>query len=179
MRELSPIILVTKPPSGAQGECREDAANYGHPGHNAGPVELSNPRPVNSHANQGLWRNIGGTQLPASSTECRKPMPCLIEGAGTRTRDLRIKSPLLYQLSYASEAVQKLEYERQVVVQPRRRCGRDIEPKRTNEVAAARAHLLTAGRTGCPIERDAGVCPRRLERASVGNTHCHARPAGP
>ena len=28
-----------------------------------------------------------------------------------------------------------------------------------NEVAAARAHLLTAARTGCAIERDAGVCP--------------------
>ena len=27
------------------------------------------------------------------------------EGAGTRTRDLRIKSPLLYRLSYASELV--------------------------------------------------------------------------
>src|SRR5947209_2521168 len=27
-----------------------------------------------------------------------------------------------------------------------------------NEVAAARAHLLTAGRTGCQIERDAGAC---------------------
>src|SRR5438270_5888164 len=27
--------------------------------------------------------------------------PVMIEGAGTRTRDLRIKSPLLYRLSYA------------------------------------------------------------------------------
>src|SRR5262245_61387782 len=46
-----------------------------------------------------------------------------------------------------------------------------------NEVAAARAHLLTAGRTGCPIGRDAGVCLRRLEQASSGNTHRRARPA--
>ena len=29
---------------------------------------------------------------------------CRIEGVGTRTQDLRIKSPLLYQLSYASAA---------------------------------------------------------------------------
>jgi hypothetical protein len=48
-----------------------------------------------------------------------------------------------------------------------------------NEVAAARAHLLTAGRTGYPIRRDAGVCPRGLERASSGSTHRRARPAGP
>ena len=31
----------------------------------------------------------------------RKLLPCKSEAAGARTQDLRIKSPLLYQLSYS------------------------------------------------------------------------------
>jgi hypothetical protein len=45
------------------------------------------------------------------------------------------------------------------------------------EVAAARARLLTAARTGCVIERNTGVCPRRLKRATSGNTRSRVRPA--
>ncbi len=39
------------------------------------------------------------------------PLPGVVpssEGAGTRTQDLRIKSPLLYRLSYASETLQSI-----------------------------------------------------------------------
>ena len=46
-----------------------------------------------------------------------------------------------------------------------------------NELAAARARLLTAARTGCVIERHTGVCPRRLKPATSGNTHSRVRPA--
>jgi hypothetical protein len=42
---------------------------------------------------------------------------------------------------------------------------------------ADRSHLLTAGRTGCPIRRDAGGVQRCLERAAHGNTHRRASPA--
>jgi hypothetical protein len=56
--------------------------------------------------------------------------------------------------------------------------GRACIGRRINEVAAS-VHFLTAGRMGCRIGRDAGVCPSRLERASSGNTHRRARPAGP
>ena len=41
------------------------------------------------------------------------------------------------------------------------RIGRHI-----SEVVTVHAHLLTTERTGYPIGRDAGWCPRRLERAS-------------
>jgi hypothetical protein len=37
-----------------------------------------------------------------------------------------------------------------------------------NEVGAVRAHFLTAGKVGYPIGRDAGVCPKRLERRHQG-----------
>jgi hypothetical protein len=53
------------------------------------------------------------------------------EGAGTRTRDLRIKSPLLYQLSYAFEfPLQRRTQEAGPSRAPRKKRGSQVQPLR-------------------------------------------------
>src|SRR5437588_760555 len=69
-----------------------------------------------------------------------------IEGAGTRTRDLRIKSPLLYQLSYAP-ARSQFVLGSAAAMSTRRRRGRSLPALRQPTFRIERRHAAGAG--GC------------------------------